>query len=555
MSEKIMVLFITINIDYTNLSDKSDENINNIIKELEKSDYQVSWFYLVEEIENFKHYHILLGVKCLIETNNNFKTNILNSLKNNISLDIVIKRITTFENIKQKFVYILKNSYSSENNNIDKHYAVIETHLKEKNQYFINFLEKFIFLKLINGFTINNISIGSVYNPKLLENTKESSLNLIKWYFLLNNIRYKNGFLYKKIENSINSYYQYDTITWIKNNFFNIFYCLLIKFPLNFEGENFDDFLIKNKITKEEIDLTLKNLPHNNNLIIRFDIIEFTNGFYFFNMNKFLEKTKFLQNLFVFNKNTILIKYYKKKYNRNNTPKNWKQSVLNVLNNNNEKFEIICAYLANTIIKNKDIFEKQKILYIWGNSSTGKTTIIAKPLWKYFGEENIGIITGSKNFGFEKLVDKELAILDEYKYTKKRRETDLKLFEGQTIIEDAKYKDQQKIKELNLIVLSNFSINPDDYETENEKKNTDIALTNRVKLIKFLSSEEIKNPINLTTKIIKNIEKEDPYTLIYCNKIYHKKYIKNTGKTKNELLIKKIVKENIIENTQTKTLK
>lgn len=549
MQEKVYTLFISLN-----NSENTNLNCENIKKELIKNEYQACWFYIVEENQNNKHFHVLLGVKCLLEYNENFKINILNNIKNNLSLDIVLTKAVTFEIIKQKFVYILKDSFIENNNNLNTHFFIYDDYIKSKNELFVNYIEVFIKTDTIKNFSINNTVIGSSYNKKATENTKESTLNLIKFYFIKYDIKYKNGFLFKKIKKSDNSYYQYNTITWIKENLFIIYTDLLLDYKLNLEGTNFDDFLIKNKVSEEDLHLTLKNLPHNSNLSVRFDIIEFQNGYYLFNYNKFIYKKTILEYKLVFNEKIIIVKYYEKIYNRRLIPNNWKNVIMSALNFDQKKFEIICAYLANTIIKNKDVFEKKKVLYVWGNSSTGKTTIIAKPLWKYFGEDNIGIISGSKNFAFEKLVNKEIAILDEYKFNKKRRETDLKLFEGQTIIEDSKYKEQQKIKELNLIVLSNFSVDPEDYQTENEKKNTDTALANRVKLVKFLSSSEIKNPVNLTTDTIKKIDEEDPYILIYCNKIYNKLFIKNKGKTKNKNILQKITNKSILQKKNDKQI-
>ncbi len=59
-------------------------------------------------------------------------------------------------------------------------------------------------------------------------------------------------------------------------------------------------------------------------------------------------------------------------------------------------------------------------------------------MWRYFGEKNVVILSTSKNFQLESLINKQLAILDEYRYSPKLREIDLKLFEGQPIKIDKK---------------------------------------------------------------------------------------------------------------------
>lgn len=95
-------------------------------------------------------------------------------------------------------------------------------------------------------------------------------------------------------------------------------------------------------------------------------------------------------------------------------------------------------------------------------------------MWHYFGEENIGILSTSKNFQLESLVNKELGILDEYEYSTKRLELDFKLFEGQPLKIDLKYKEQAGLKDLKIIALSNYSVNPEDYSEQdlNKKKQT-----------------------------------------------------------------------------------
>jgi hypothetical protein len=67
-------------------------------------------------------------------------------------------------------------------------------------------------------------------------------------------------------------------------------------------------------------------------------------------------------------------------------------------------------------------------LYIYGQSNTKKTTLIAKPLINFFELKNIGFITNNLNFNFQNIIDKKVAILDEFKYSKNNKEQLLKLF-------------------------------------------------------------------------------------------------------------------------------
>lgn len=472
-----------------------------------------------------------------------FKINILNELKESLDLDIVIIKLTTFEQIKQKFVYILKDSYIDLNNNLNSHRFIYDEYLYTKCPDFFIKISSFIKVSCLE----NPFKFGSINNNFISKNTKISLFNLIKCYLICNDIKYKNKVLFKKIPQSWNAYEYFDLLCWVRDNFNIIFEFLLNKFRLNLYGITLDELLIDLKLNVEELDVNLKNNKEISDVTVIFDIIEFKNGFYFFKFNKFFEKSYLLnKNLKIPNK-YLIVKYCDNKFDRKNKPNLWLNLVLQAVNNNIQTLEIICAYIANTIIKNRDVFEKKKVLYIWGESSTGKTTIIARPLWKYFGEENVGILSGSKNFALENLVNKELAILDEYKFNKRRRETDLKLFEGQVILEDVKYNVQEKIKDLNLIVLSNYSINPSDSVDLNTIKHTDEALYNRTQLIKFIKNENIKNPLKLSTEVIKQLDLENMYILIYCNKIYHKLYVKNKGKTINKILTQHLFAEKYLE--------
>lgn len=126
----------------------------------------------------------------------------------------------------------------------------------------------------------------------------------------------------------------------------------------------------------------------------------------------------------------LIIKFYNINYERHIKPKMWIQKLNNVLDlKNKDNFDLLASYITNKILKDANIFEKKKVLYIYMRKSrTGKTTTVANSLWHYFGETNVVILSTSKNFQLETLIDKELAILDEYRYSPKRREIDLKLF-------------------------------------------------------------------------------------------------------------------------------
>ena len=338
-------------------------------------------------------------------------------------------------------------------------------------------------------------------------------------------------------------------MTWLKHNLDNIYKSLIENFDLFIKGIDIIKLISTIDTNVELINNLLMVNEMNKNLKHVFNIIEFKNGYYFFEYNKFINKNFMKKYNYKIPDNILVIKYYNVTYSRNYVPKTWIKKLYNALEFNNTKtFDLLASYIANTVIKDPDVFEKKKVLYIWGESSTGKTTIVANPLWHYFGEENVGILSTSKNFQLESLVKKELGVLDEYRYSQKRRELDLKLFEGQPIKVDIKYKDQEGLRDLKIIALSNFSINPDDYEENDlKRKRTDKALANRTQIMKFIKRDTIENPDNIEPEDIKKIEEEVPFIMIHCNRILFNKFVKNRGKTKNKLLLEKMTKNEYLE--------
>lgn len=124
----------------------------------------------------------------------------------------MITKLNSFEIIKQKFVYILKDSFIFENNNLSRHVLIYEYFLYEKNIDFFKYLNNFIITESINNNIENIYDYGSINNIKSFENSKESTYNLIKLFFIIKKFKYKNEFILKKIENSSNSFIQFNKI-------------------------------------------------------------------------------------------------------------------------------------------------------------------------------------------------------------------------------------------------------------------------------------------------------------------------------------------------------
>jgi phage/plasmid-associated DNA primase len=162
-----------------------------------------------------------------------------------------------------------------------------------------------------------------------------------------------------------------------------------------------------------------------------------------------------------------------------------------------------------------NIIGKQRVLYIYGEPNTKKTTLTAQVLINYYGIENIGFISKNKNFTLENLINKEIAIFDEYEHYNLPIDSALKLLEGSDIIIDQKFKKPIILNQLNLIIISNNPI----IENKNITPIIKEALNKRIKYIKFTKIESnTKNIIEINKQLIQ----EEPFIILYCNKILHK---------------------------------
>jgi phage/plasmid-associated DNA primase len=82
---------------------------------------------------------------------------------------------------------------------------------------------------------------------------------------------------------------------------------------------------------------------------------------------------------------------------------------------------------------------KGRHVYLHGGPNTGKSTLVEHFFVWLYGIHNIGIV-GSGNFKLELLLDKEIIIINEFKYRKYERELNLKLFDRSIIEIQQKHK-------------------------------------------------------------------------------------------------------------------
>jgi len=79
-------------------------------------------------------------------------------------------------------------------------------------------LKNYISIDNIIMWKLSNSNFGSVNDPYIKHWDQKTLIYLLNWYCILHDIRYHNGFLYIKIEESQSSYIQYHATKWLKNN-------------------------------------------------------------------------------------------------------------------------------------------------------------------------------------------------------------------------------------------------------------------------------------------------------------------------------------------------
>ena len=556
--------------EYIKDKDDYEEFVENTINML--ADYLkiVTYIMIVPEYnkKGKLHLHGIIFIKNIMDYNKNIKGNILNFLKENLrpkrelnyhgypefgkpAYDIKVDYLKSFLDIKKWNMYLYKEHSKWSNENmayycpditfIDKwrqavlaytSFSYLKFNIKNYRLYtdrYDEIIEKIEWREIEHY--IKKENIYNLTGIKIVKNELSDSIiiDLILNFLTLNNFYIHKNNIYKKLKNYKISYEKIDSIenmlyVKFKENIINFFN---VNFIAQFENFN-SYFLIKENF--KNVEKILKRIEDINTLKIepKTDVMEFRDGIYFIKYNTFLQK-RLINDLKI-----STLKFYDKNYDtvRKKDPKNWIQSLLKVLdfkgdfknleifkylNENNikikdikdnqlEKFIKICIFIAS-IFQNKTD-NKKKFLYIQGKTSTGKTTLLTKVLTRYFGEENIGTMTGEGNFKLQDIYGKELVIIDEFVYDEKLKGDLLKLFGGEKLLISKKYEREHKtIEVLCGIILSNSVMRDDDYRT-NE------ALNARVEIIEFLQK------IGVDKNRDKLLKEEEAEIIIFCNKLY-----------------------------------
>ena len=382
---------------------------------------------------------------------------------------------------------------------------------------------------------IKNIQGIKITNNKIDQRTL---INLLQYYLILNEYYIYNDNIYVKIKESKISYRCLGTIKKILYDNFqnNIVLYFVNNFSGCFKGFDFsylmDNYFIKTKLIVESIkDISTQRIEPD------FGLIEFTDGVYSIKYNRFFPHKE----NYIFNNKVSTIKYYNKSYNRvrQNKPINWINGLKNALGidsfedeTKNQDFIRLCMHIINPI--HKDIFNKKSTLFIYGQSNTGKTTLIGNVLCDYYMPENIGSIINAKNFKWQDLIGKILGLIDEGRYNSSMSSDLLKITGQENIIVEKKYsKEHIVIKPIPLIILTNILF-------EDRDILVDEALKNRLYVIEFINSVT-KDNLKRSKKFKNKLKEEEVNIIIYCNKLLFSSPSNNFKKIGNKISNKEIL--------------
>lgn len=520
-----------------------DDNLYDYVNTIMSYTNATTWFFLTteENKQGVLHLHGIFAVKNIMDYNKPIAINLLNELKHKYTnCDIVIKSLDTFKQVKGwiKYLHINKtwvfkprffvtnpdfmNNGREEEifkyflqpymNNYKLHNTILEE--SKYTNYKLDSLNQFTGWgedDMLNFYEDRYLKVaGCILNKNQM--SKRLILDMISYYLLLNNLYVYNNNIYIKIENSIISYKLLGSIEEILYNGFQnvIIPFFLEKYPCHFIGFDFCSLLLEFKQDSKKSIMDIISLV-TNKIQFDFTIMEFEDGIYDIKKDHFYPKEKLInQNLF-YKKATI--KYYNKYYSwaRRNSPKVWITLLANAIQNNRQDFECVCIFLAQLFQNNKDIENKKRYLYVFGESNTGKTTILSKLVERYFGNENIGSVTGGvSQFKYQNIENKSVVVIDEFRYCPNDSAELLKLLAGESLLVNKKYaKEHITIANFMGLILSNLPLIDQNIDIQN-------ALLNRLYTIEFKKNNNIikKNDFN------KCLAEEEAEIIIFCNKLY-----------------------------------
>lgn len=488
----VLPIFLTINLPYkVNINDEKEiQNCVNTIKNTILTSLLIYIIIVAEENKDHKiHFHCLLGLRNLFKENHVIEENIKQQFHDTFP-DVWINVIKHKKNIFSKVFYLFKNNlifdypsnkdygflvfmfsnklFNTNFGNFSKIYDIAFSNSLEWRIYFSNFPE--------TSKKIELLETTSLF-VDLIDDIITCFIVYLKYNDLY--LTFDNDKIYKKVDDLLISYEEIGQLNDLINNFDKVYDCLKDIDPLQCNNINIYDFKLRyfNKI--DDMFEKLKN-TYEQKIVFDYSIIELKDCIINIATEQKIVKSEKNKALFDFFKKDKIgtLKFKNILYKNIKKPTKWIEMLLKVLDNDVNSLSIINKFIKNIFIS---IESKKKVLYIYGKSNTYKTTLLAKPLIEYFGEENIGYLSNNSNFTFQDIENKKFLLLDEFKYEKKHKKDYLKLFEGRSLLVEKKYKKATKEKIKSILILTNNKL---DLNLENDPEILK-AIQNRSDVLEF----------------------------------------------------------------------
>ncbi len=454
-------------------------------------------------LDGMPHLHGIIGIRTILGHNDNLDIAIKDIFKSfHQHEDIKINKLYQIKDVKKYWNYVIK-----ENNFRFHRFVQYSSHLN-----YIKIYGSIADLELIYddndryAFELQEWKNSKTCDVSGVKSNKPSSktlivylLNLFLWH---KNYKINNNKIYQQIPDTKYSWTIIDNTEALKKNNITIFEYLKKIYPQQLDGINTMEII--NKDWNSTIEEIIENNQYLSQIEFKKDVLEFKDGMYFINENKFFYFRNKKNEIDIRMKGKNCCVYFDRSYNNIKKPEIWLKSIEKTVVNS----ENFCIDLARYFHSDALDKLKQKSLLIVGGSNTGKTTLVTNIIVNLFGKENIGMIGKGDNFILEQLEGKDVIIADEFKYSSSNRSSLLKLMGNELDLINKKglkkYEFQNKAPVLFMFNsdLNNLMLNDD-------------AFKNRY--IRYEFKHEIKEYLSNIDEILK---KELAQIIIYCNKLY-----------------------------------
>lgn len=522
----------------------------------------ISFSYIGVELNtnNVIHFHVVLGLRDMKGFDDLIQKNLFIYLSSNLKdptfddfTDVKVDKLKTEKDRRNFFQYCMKNIglyIQNLNNPIEMNDETLYNSLSDREKIYSSYK------KLVHKFCIyyepiyssatditeycslhisdvdlndlrncERIKLDFIYDikkkyeyihgcPEKEKSYNEYTLiNLINFYLVWKNYYICNGVVYEKIPFTRFSIQKVDTLFNLINNFEEIYISLRKEFFINLDGLDIYTLKIKyllklNEFLKKFDKMFLKVIT------IDFNILEFgksDKGIFLLSFNKYIPEKYLIDNdISLETTNKASIKYYDKTFKNLSDPSCWIEQLSKTLKNLNQ-LDIFCIYFGSLFALETNYLGKKRVPYIHGIANSGKTFLTTKVLINFFGLDSIGYVTKNKSFALENIIDKKIAVFDEFEHVKLPYDDLLKLLEGSPLAIDQKHQFSKIQQAIKLILISNNKIKIEDPLVEE-------ALNSRIQYIEF--SGKLIDDTEGYARIAKSLIDEEVNIIIYCVKKY-----------------------------------